>query len=71
MKVYEVMDLLGRAPASAEVIISTSLKKEELLEYGDDVGDGVFSLELQITDIDDPVTDIDDPAIITVEPVKH
>ena len=64
MKVYEVMDLLGRAPASAEVFISTSLKKEELLEYGDDVGDGVFSLELQITDIDDP-------AIITVEPVKH
>ena len=64
MKVYEVMALLGRAPASAEVTISTSLKKEELLEYGDDVGDGVFSLELQITDIDDP-------AIITVEPVKH
>lgn len=52
MRVYELMDALSNSFAGNSVEVAVCLTKEDLMN-GENIGDGVFSLILKATDVDD------------------
>ena len=51
MKVYEFMNLLGKAPADKDVKVCVCLTLQELMN-GDQIDEGCFCLSLDIDDFD-------------------
>jgi hypothetical protein len=52
MKVYELMSLLEDCASGAEIRVNIAITKKEL-EYGSDIGEGVFTHSLTAASVTD------------------